>query len=294
MNSQDAILNAIQNAPGFDLSSDWELVHLQENAYRLSRPEGAYFVKWIADGDAYGQNEIRVNQEILAKASLSAPRLLHVLLGEQGSVACWEWLEGTDLRFQSRHLLVQAFASLRRFHDEQRYSGAVFSPSTQQIYPTIDVMLQTERQVLCASLGEDIYARCAPSFDLLGDTAYATLIHGDMHPGNLRQTERGLVFVDWGFALRSLNLFDLDYVQSVDLGNREDMEWWDINTTEAELILPAYFENSALSASDIRRVHRAVMVWSQLRSHFNASSNGNETGSRRCRENLERLLNISG
>ena len=293
MDAQEAILNVIQNTPGFEISADWQLTHLQENAYRLSSPAGAYFVKWVAKDDVYGQNEIQINQAILTQADLPAPRLLHVLNGEHGRVACWEWLEGTDLRAQplrtrSRDLLPQAFASLARFHKEQLHSQAVVSPVTRQAFPTIGEMLQAELEVLCQAFDLAIRSRCAASFDLLAEHGYPTLIHGDMHPGNLRLTERGLLFVDWGFALPSLNLFDLDYVQSVDLDGEK--EWWDITPAEAQAVLPAYFQDSGLSHGDIWAIHRSVMVWNQLRSHFNALSNGDETGARRCRQHLEQLL----
>jgi thiamine kinase-like enzyme len=292
MNVQKAILEAIQNIPEYGYPGEWRLAHLQENAYHLSGPAGAYFVKWISDDDAYGQNEIRINQEVLAHTDLPTPRLLQLIPAEQATIVCWEWLEGTDLRRQFRELLPQAFNSLGRFHAIQQHMGTVISPTTLRAFSTIGELLEAELAFLCRDFVPAIHSACKPYFELLRDSGYPTLIHGDMHPGNLRLTSRGLLFVDWGFALPSLNLFDLDYIQSVELEPEAEKNWWDITPVEAESILPAYFQSSGSGAVDMRAVHRAVMVWNQLGSSYNALSNGNETGARRCRQNLERLLSF--
>jgi thiamine kinase-like enzyme len=111
-----------------------------------------------------------------------------------------------------------------------------------------------------------------------------------MHPGNLILTERGVFLVDWGYATYSLNLFDLDYIQSRPLEPKGQPPWWVISPQEAREVLPAYFEACGLSHADIKRTHGAIMLWRQLANFYNALRHRDEMDLATCRENVAMLL----
>jgi thiamine kinase-like enzyme len=121
------------------------------------------------------------------------------------------------------------------------------------------------------------------------EAGFATLIHGDMHPGNVIATPEKIWLVDWSYACNSLNLFDLDYVQSFPIES-SGPAWAQIYPEEARMVLPAYFKAAGLEGLDITRIHQAVMVWSLLRSIENAVKNGYRSEALKERQQLMGLL----
>lgn len=277
---------ALRQAP--DLQGEWAVETLGETAFRLEQGERRFFAKWIAEDDERGRNELEINRTVLRRASLPVPALLYVLPAGQGRLALWEWVEGGDLRQEGRDWLPQAFRLLGHFHAEQRHNGALFSPATGQTYPSVRDLVRGEAASLGALLPPSYRPRCAALLRRL-ECGYPTLIHGDMHPGNLRLAPDGLRFVDWGYARPSLNLFDLDYIRSVDLGEAAD-EWWHIRPAEAGQILPAYFEAAGLGGWDDRAVHRGVMLWAALWAHANLTRAHDFSAQKICRQRIARLL----
>lgn len=284
----DAVVlrQALRQVPA--LQGEWAIEKLGENIYCLEQEERRFFAKWIADDDERGRNELEINRTVLRRASLPVPALLHVLPAGQGRLALWEWVGGGDLRQEGRDLLPQAFRLLGRFHADQRHTGPLFSPATGRAYPSVRDLLQGEADSLGALLPPSYRPRCAALLLRLA-CGYPTLIHGDMHPGNVRLAPDGLRFVDWGYARPSLNLFDLDYIRSVDLGDAAD-EWWHIRPAEAGQILPAYFEAAGLGGCDYRAVHRGVMLWAALWAHANLTRAHDFPAQKVCRQRIARLL----
>ncbi len=203
--------------PEFAQAADLRLEPIQEKAYRLAT-QPAYFVKLIEDEDRLGQNELRVHQDILRKGRIPRPELVYQVKIPDATIACWEWLEGADLRYQGRDLLVQAFEHLGMFHVQQRHGGPLESPVTQRRYKTVEELLGTELTDLAKQHPQPVCKAALTAHGLLR-MGYATVIHGDMHPGNLRLTKQGLKFVDWGYCIPSLNLFDLGYIETLDLAD---------------------------------------------------------------------------
>lgn len=269
-----------------------DLDKLHERTYRLRGRDRSYFIKWISNSDEYGINEIMVNREILPTANIPTPRLLFESKGEEATLACWEWLEGVDLRHQHRNLLPKAFAMLAEFHAAQRHDKSVYSHATHQAFSTIKEMLEAEADLLCSFCGGSARSRCE-SILLPLEVGYSTLIHGDMHPGNIRFTQHGLEFVDWGYCTSSLNLFDLDYVRSVPLGEQQ-VPWWIITPSESESVLPAYFEACGLGDLDYTRVHQAVMLRSELGSYRNCIQRKDQPGAALCRHNIDLFMENAG
>ncbi|MEZ0396619.1 MAG: phosphotransferase [Anaerolineales bacterium] len=285
--SEIAVLRqALRRLPA--LKGDWTFEHLGQNAYCLQQGGRRFFAKWIADDDERGRNELEIYRTVLRRADLPTPALLHVLPAGPGRLALWEWLDGEDLRQEGRQLLPQAFRLLGHFHAAQRHTGPLSSPVTAQVYASVADLLQGEAATLAALLPPSFRQPCA-DFLMRLTCGYPTLIHGDMHPGNLRRVAEGLYFVDWGYARRSLNLFDLDYIRSLDLGD-QITEWWHIRPEEAVHILPAYFEAAGLSACDCWAIHRGVMLWSALWAHFNLARAHDLAAQKTCRQRITRIL----
>ncbi len=270
------------------LEGEWAFEKLAENVYRLEQGGRRFFAKWIADDDERGRNELEINRTVLSRADLPTPALLHVVPAGPGRLALWEWVDGEDLRQEGRDLLPQAFRLLGHFHAAQRHIGPLSSPVTGQVYASVADLLRGEAETLGSLLPPSFRRPCADLLMRL-TCGYPTLIHGDMHPGNLRRAADGLRFVDWGYARRSLNLFDLDYIRSLDLGEPA-AEWWLIRPDEARQVLPGYFEAAGLSACDCWAVHRSVMLWSAMWAHFNLARAHDVAGQKTCRQRIARLL----
>lgn len=277
--------------PEFSHAGSLHFEPIQENAYRLDT-QPSYFVKVIADDDRLGQNELRVNQEVLATASIPRPELVYRVKMPGATVACWEWLEGTDLRTQGRELLPQAFELLGRFHARQRHDGAVESPVTQSSYASVQQMLEGELATFSQRhpLAVQRSAWKAGEFLSLG---YATILHGDSHPGNLRLTVEGLKFIDWGYSIPSLNFFDLGYIETIAWDDPDaGSPWWTITPAEACEILPAYYAACGLAGVDYQQVQLAVMFWSKLWAYENCLKFTNPADAITNQEHLIRLASL--
>lgn len=270
---------------------DFLLEPLQDRVYGLMTDLGKrFFVKVIPEDDQRGNNELYVNQTYLKTAKLPAPQLLFSVKIPGATAACWEWSAGMDLRYRHRELLPQVYARLGQFHLAQKNEGHVCSPTTYAEYDSIPAFLVGELEDLGPFLDQAEQRRCAAAFSLL-EAGFVTTIHGDMHPGNVRRTEDGFQVVDWEFSVNSLNLLDLDYLQSLPgLETEPGNEWWNILPEESEKILPAYFEACGMGAVDWRPIHLAVMAWAALRAHYNAAHYKNMAGAARSLQNLHRVL----
>jgi thiamine kinase-like enzyme len=122
---------------------------------------------------------------------------------------------------------------------------------------------------------------------------YATTIHGDMHPGNLRTTGEGLKFVDWGYCIPSLNLFDLGYIETIAWDDPPTgSPWWTITPGEACEILPAYHAACGLTGVDYQQVQLAVMFWSKLWAYENCMKFSNPADAAINQEHLVRLAGL--
>jgi Ser/Thr protein kinase RdoA (MazF antagonist) len=290
MNIATQVRAVLQNAKlAVPLAGDFSLEQVQGNAYCLHNGDQSLFIKWISDDDRYGANEIWVNQQFLRQIPLVVPRFIGAWPTAGATVAAWEWLDGIDLRTVRRDLLPDAFAALGHFHASQRQAGPVYSPTNHQRYETIDALLQGELHFLCSHLDKPVEQECAPFFVRL-QAGYGALIHGDMHPGNLRFADERLYFVDWGYARCSLNLFDLDYCQSVRFPQQDELPWWIVSPQEAEAVLPAYFAACGLAQLEVAPIHRAVMLWNELRSHYHSVLNQNQEEIVTCRRRIDWLL----
>ncbi len=266
--------------------SDFEPV--QENAFCL-RTSPPFFIKYIADDDDLGNNEIWVNQTILPTASILNPRLIFTIKTTDATIAGWEWLDGADLHEQHRDLLPKAFEQLGYFHAQQRHNNPVSSLITRRTFTTIPDLLKAEFEFLLTFHDNSVCHHAKIAISLL-ETGYPTYIHGDVHPGNIRLTSQGLQFVDWGYCTSSLCWFDLGYVQTIILDDTQDQDWWCITPDEAQLVLPAYSLACGVDTYDYKQIHPAVMFWSELWAYNNCVRTGNEVDARISRQHLERLM----
>jgi hypothetical protein len=268
---------------------EFTLEIIQENAYHL-HTHPPYFVKYIADGDRLGRNEIWANQTIMPEATIPRPTLVFTVKTVDATIICWEWLDGIDLRYQQRNLLPQAFEQLGYFHAQQRHTNPVSSLVTHGTYDTLKDLLEAELAFLTRYHAEAVRQEVMTAFTLL-ETGFATYLHGDLHPGNIRITEQGLKFVDWGYCTSSLCFFDLGYIQTINFDDpEEDNHWWCITPEEAQLVLPAYYKACGLGGYDYFHIHRAVMLWSKLWAYHNCIKNGDEFSAEKCRKHIARLI----
>ena len=288
MNQQDAA-NILRTAltdvlPGGDL-----LMHVvQKDIIRVESGGQAYLVKWISAHDGAGQNELRVGRLFRKQALLPVPQLVFEKPVEGGVIAGWEWAEGLDLRTHRRDRLPEVFGWLGQLHRAMRNQGQVAAPMSSRTYATVRELVEAESVRLTALVEPAVRGICAEWLSRL-EIGYSTLIHGDMHPGNVILGDDRVWFVDWGYARNSLNLFDLDYIHSVSMPGSQQF-WAIIHPHEAMSVLDAYFDAAGIPCDDVLAIHRAVMVWNLLRSLESGLENGNATEAARARRQLAHLL----
>lgn len=289
MSIESKIIQAIRGKrPGFANITEQHLEPIQDKVYRLWTTP-SYFIKWIPDNDRLGQNEIWVNQTILQKEDALAPCLIFTIRLDEGSVAGWEWLEGIDLRHQHRDYLPQAFAKLGQFHANQRHEGVVYSLITRQGYNTPKELLESEHKFLCTYHDDEITRKAMSAFSVL-EAGYPTYIHGDLHPGNIHLTGKGIRFVDWSYSISSLSLFDLSYVETICFEATDGNEWWSITPDKSKKVLPAYFDASGLEEDHIDQILQAVMLWTKLWAYYNSIRLENKSVAIKCKQQIRQLI----
>ncbi len=268
----------------------YALEQLQENVYCLRNAQGGrLFLKQIAPQDPIGQNELRINRQLASTEGWLAPCLLFTKPIKQTTLACWKWAMGVDLRREQRDALPRAFAELGRFHANRRNVEPVYSLTTRRCFTAVNAMLQDELTTLTTGLGEAVIAQCATALGRL-KAGYVTCIHGDLHPGNIRVAGNKVQFVDWGYSVNSLNLFDLCYVHRFLFLKQDTITWWQIGPAEADAVLEAYFSTCGMDGTNWRSLHWAVEVWSTLYSYHNARIRNDVAGVDESTQALHALL----
>ena len=108
----------------FQLGQDCRLEQIRARCFRLRDERGSYFMKLLDEGDPRDANELYVCRNLLGEGPCPAPRLVFAVNAGSRIIACWEWLEGHDLRRRNRHRLPHAFEVIGRFHLAKRHDDA--------------------------------------------------------------------------------------------------------------------------------------------------------------------------
>lgn len=291
MKIESKIIQALQKQkPRLANITEKLLKPIQERTYHLCTAP-PLFVKWISKDDVLGLNEVRVNQTLLQDQESITPRLIQIIELDDGVIGCWEWLAGSDLRNNYRNYLPQAFAQLGSFHKAHRHHQGVYSLITQQEYDTTRELLEAEHRLLCAYHEVEIVQKAKPFFSLL-EIGFPTQVHGDLHPGNIKLHAGKLKFIDWSYSWRSLNLFDLSYVETIRFAEAEENEWWIITPEEADQVLSAYYEAAGMLVENIHQVHRAVMLWTKLWTYYNSVRFEDAISAERCKRQIAFIFEI--
>jgi thiamine kinase-like enzyme len=267
-----------------------ELEQIQQDVFRLSADSDPYFMKWIPRDNKAVHDELGAHEAGRLASEELAPSLKAVLEQSGGRIAIWEWLEGGDLRVDRRDRLPEAFSVLAAFHQRRRHDGPLISPHSRQQFSSASDLVSAEQAQLVPLVEAPAQGTAGACLDRLR-IGYGTYIHGDMHPGNVLATAAGLRIVDWSLSIPSLNLFDLDYVESVALDPPSKF-WAYMLPPESESVLKAYASRCGLEGSDILQVHLAVMLWRELGylEHFLKAGAKKVRQARQSRARIAQLL----
>jgi hypothetical protein len=141
--SPEAILQALTHgAADLPFGGPFDLAPVKDNVYRLSAGARAFLLKWIQGESVH--DEVRANRDGL-RGDPIAPPIVATLEEGGGTIACWEWLEGADLREPQRHLLPRAFGELGAFHLRRRHDGPVVSPRSRLEHASVAEFVAAER-----------------------------------------------------------------------------------------------------------------------------------------------------
>ena len=97
---------------------------------------------------------------------------------------------------------------------------------------------------------------------------FTTVLHGDVHPGNIVVERDRFVLLDPEYVHRGVNLLDLDYIEYFATGTATK-PWWAITRWARECV-GAYFSGDSFGPVEIGKTMHSVQLLSSLRSITNS------------------------
>jgi len=191
-----------------------------------------------------------------------------ILQIDQGGIAILDWVDGVSLKEANREMLPRLFSALRDWHESNRDLGSIFSPYTKDSYSCIAEFVEAETEIHCRNAGlTEIQSRAIDRLQGL-DYGFVTLLHGDVHPGNILVNEDRLTLLDPEHVHCNVNLLDLDYVDLWESPTAE-APWWSI-AKYASACVDEYFKGCGLPADQIQAAMQSVRLLTALRAVTNS------------------------
>jgi thiamine kinase-like enzyme len=187
--------------------------------------------------------------------------------------------------------LPKAFTQLGKFHISQRHNQAVYSLLTYQAYDTPNELLAAEHEFLCSFHEDEIAQKAKPVFSKL-EIGFPTIVHGDLHPGNIKLHAGKLKFIDWSYSRSSLNLFDLSYIETICDSDLSENKWWQITLTEAPEVLLAYYDAIGEPVENIGEIQRAITLWAKLWAYYNCVKYEDEVEAKKRKREIIHILEM--
>ncbi len=185
-----------------------------------------------------GKKEARFYRDLAAEMPLPVPRCYHADFNESGDryIMLLENLEDRDCTFRNASTrysadyirsVLRVFARLHaKFWNSERFDEDLSWVNSPVFHPISPVLVSNARQQYAAEMPPvfadmaDYYVDNAEAIHALWDTGVPTLVHGDIHDGNmyfdpgyrLTSEEGGSPgFLDWGIVSRNSCMRDVAY-----------------------------------------------------------------------------------
>ena len=208
-------------------SSNVEVFSLTDTTFKVADNDNMrhYAVKVIKKNQGRGTRGISQAYFRSRQINDLVQKVTDLILIEDCVIALLEWIDGESLKDVNRNLLPDFFAVLRGWHEKNINAGSIYSPYTDQEYESIDAFIAAEvaYHLNMANLAT-LESKCIASISGL-NYGYATILHGDMHPGNVLFNGSRFVLLDPEYVHCGINLLDLDYIECR-RSTEEDPPWW--------------------------------------------------------------------
>jgi hypothetical protein len=183
-------------------------------------------------------------------------------------IAVLDWIDGDSLKEANLDLLPNFFSLLSDWHKKNINTDAIYSPYTDEEYESVDVFIEAEVIFHLNNAGLSTLARkCIALLSAL-NYGYSTILHGDIHPGNIQFDGSRFMLLDPEYVHCGINVLDLDYV-NFDASPAKESPWWEI-TLRATECLYAYFADDTDSKDHIGEIMKSVKIINSLRSISNS------------------------
>lgn len=193
-------------------------------------------------------------------------------------IALLDWIHGKSLKEVSRDLLPNFFSLLRDWHNKNINAGSIYSTYTDQEYESINEFIEAE--VIFHLNNAELMTMAKKCIALLSGLNYGfiTILHGDVHPGNIQFYGSRFMLLDPEYVHCGINVLDLSYIDyNTSLSN--ESPWWEI-ALRAKQCLKAYFANDTATKNHIGDVMNSIKILNSLRSINNSLIY--KTGNTKC------------
>jgi hypothetical protein len=245
-------------------------------SYRVGQDDLHFLAKVIEAEDETAIHALSLAEADSHRTESLLQKVLAIRSFETHVIALLEWIDGVTVKQGSREDLPRFFAKLGAWHRGNQTDEPVASPYTGRRYDDIGAYLaetaacQLERMDLTSQIDT-----CRSYLSPLTN-GFKTLVHGDVHPGNILQAGNRYVLLDPELVHIDICFLDLDYLNP-DPTNIESREWWWIGDEAVECVR-AYLRSTGIPNQRAFAVVRAVHILTLMRSYTNAlESEGHES-----------------
>lgn len=283
------LLNRLSTCPDLGLVPG-SLEQIGPRSWKALASGGPIVIRVVPPGDS-GQGRLLATYRSRSPAQVGMlQHLRSAACSEDDTLAVFDWIDGATAREVGPHLLPRFFESLANWHRDNVCELPVYSPYTAEDYSDLSAFLDGETSHHLRVLGRpDLEGRCRHLLRPLA-AGYVTLVHGDVHPGNILYAADGSFrLLDPESVHVSCNFLDLDYIDWLAL--EPDPTPWCVIREYANDSVAAYFDAIGMPEAHIRPVMTAVVLLTALRSHTNGMKLAPDT-LERSRLRIEGILRM--
>ena len=252
------------------ISGTAELTRITESTFRADDPASGQrlAVKTVRRCAGRGVRGIEEAKRLIGTELKLVQPVKDLIYVDDDVIALLDWIDGRSLKSESRSMLPAFFTDLRSWHESNRGAGAIYSPHASLEYESVLDFIESEVTHHLNNAGAPgLREVCIRQLSGLR-RGFTTVLHGDVHPGNIVVERDRFVLLDPEYVHRGVNLLDLDYIEYFATGTATK-PWWAITRWARECV-GAYFSGDSFGPVEIGKTMHSVQLLSSLRSITNS------------------------